>query len=585
LKSFALPLIRLLAELPEAASWGGWIDRLREIAETALRDPGRPLALLEELGPMRAAGPVTLGEVYSVLEERLRFLRRDPPLRRYGRLFVSTPEEARGRVFDHVFVLGLAEGIFPQRTQEDPLLLDVYRRPLGLKLRDHRVERERLLLRIPAAAAQSGFVASYPRLDTAQSRPRVPSFYALEVARAVEGRLPELRAFEAGAAQGAPARIGWPAPPDPAEAIDNAEYDLARLEQFTERGVEAARGWGRYLVELSDPLTRSLRARWKRWRPRWFDADGLVDPESGALELLRDSSLARQAYSPSALQQFTACPYRFFLQGVVRLRPREEPEPLAQMDPLTRGVLFHRAQQRLLEGLKSESRWPVTAATFSDAMDLADQELSRAAVDLAEDLAPAIPRVWRNEVEALRTDLRGWLREIAQEGAEWYPLHVEREFEQALPNGLRVRGVADLVEQHGVTRLLRITDHKTGKPPEGPRLGYVGGGAVLQPLLYAVALELALDQPVDRARLYYCTQRGGFRQTEIRLDQRARAYLTGALDVIQRSIVEGFLPAYPAKDACGKCEYLDLCGPYEELRTKSKPKPRLEPLLALRSMP
>jgi ATP-dependent helicase/nuclease subunit B len=32
---------------------------------------------------------------------------------------------------------------------------------------------------------------SYPRIDLDQARPRVPSFYALEAVRSVEGRLPD----------------------------------------------------------------------------------------------------------------------------------------------------------------------------------------------------------------------------------------------------------------------------------------------------------------------------------------------------------------------------------------------------------
>ncbi len=95
-----------------------------------------------------------------------------------------------------------------------------------LEMQDQRVARERMLLRSAAAAANSSFIVSYPRMDVAQARARVPSFYALEVVRAAEGRLPSLREFEKRAAASAPARLDWPAPADPREAIDDAEYDL-----------------------------------------------------------------------------------------------------------------------------------------------------------------------------------------------------------------------------------------------------------------------------------------------------------------------------------------------------------------------
>ena len=51
------------------------------------------------------------------------------------------------------------------------------------------------------AAASERFIASYPRMDAAEARPRVPSFYALELPRALEGALPKLKEFETGRAR------------------------------------------------------------------------------------------------------------------------------------------------------------------------------------------------------------------------------------------------------------------------------------------------------------------------------------------------------------------------------------------------
>ena len=114
LEKFALPLIEQLDSLPVRAPWGEWLAALAELAERALRRPDSVLAVLNEMQPMDEVGPVDLDEVYGVLADRLRFLRREPPVRRYGRVFVGAVEEARGRCFDVVFLPGLAEGLFPQ---------------------------------------------------------------------------------------------------------------------------------------------------------------------------------------------------------------------------------------------------------------------------------------------------------------------------------------------------------------------------------------------------------------------------------------------------------------------------------------
>src|SRR5439155_761858 len=118
--------------------------------------PERVLRVLAALRPLDVIGPVALGEVRDVLAAELTTLAEPPPKDRYGRVFVGTIEQARGRSFEIVFLPGLAERIFPQKPREDPILLDALRRDLGagLATQDERGRRERLLLRLAAGAAR-----------------------------------------------------------------------------------------------------------------------------------------------------------------------------------------------------------------------------------------------------------------------------------------------------------------------------------------------------------------------------------------------------------------------------------------------
>jgi ATP-dependent helicase/nuclease subunit B len=604
LEHFALPLIDALGSLPAAERWGVWLDRLAALAQTALRRPETVLAVLSELDPMSEVGPASLDEVYDVLSERLGFLRSEPPKRRYGRVFVGSIDEARGRSFDVVFLPGLAEGLFPRRALEDPLLLDEHRSGLGLEMQDQRVARERMLLRSAAAAANASFIVSYPRMDVAQARARVPSFYALEVVRAAEGRLPSLQEFGKRAARSAPARLDWPAPTNPREAIDDAEYDLAALQAALKLRGAAATGSARYLMQSNEALSRSLRTRGRRWRNFWSSADGLVDPDAATLQALETHRLAQRSYSPSSLQQFAACPYRFLLQAVFQLRPREQPARLEQMDPLTRGALFHSAQFELFRELTRADLLPVTQPRLPQTLDLADRVLDRVAARYEDELAPAILRVWKSEIENLRTDLRGWLQHVAATESEWLPAHFEFGFglppdpdrdpastseEALILDHVRLRGSIDLIERHATRNALRITDHKTGKAPQN-RPQYVGGGAMLQPLLYALAAETLLGETlsgksVESGRLFYCTQRGDFSAFDISLNDEGRGRLGRILQTIDHSIAQGFLPAAPQTGACAMCDYTAVCGPYEETRVKRKQSNRLDPLIEIRHSP
>lgn len=601
LTRFALPLIAQLDRLPKQALWGEWLRALESLAAMALARTESVARVLAELRPMAEVGPVGLDEVREVLLERLTLLRDEPPARRYGKVFVATIEEAALRTFELVFLPGLAEGVFPKKRFEDPLLLDAARREVSpyLEVQATRSARERTLLATGLGAAKDRLVISYPRLDVEEGRPRVPSFYALDVLRAAEGRLPDLRELEKRAARASDARLGWPAPNRVEDAIDDAEYDLALLGELGARPKDETAGLARYLMSVNPHLARSLRASAGRPRAPWTQSDGLFQVDPARANELAELGLKARAYGVTDLQLVAACPYRFLLHAVQRLRPRRRIAPLETLDPRTRGNLFHEAQFRAFEALKERAFAdpdgpPAPLATLLEAANAA---LDRVAADYEEALAPSIPPVWKREIEAVRKDLAGWVRGLADDGIAWRPIRAELAFgssrrEQRDPrstpdpvtvlDGIRLKGAIDLVEEDRSTRALRVTDHKTGKvPPE--LLEHVGGGEQLQPLLYALAAEKLIERPVSSARLYYCTARGGYEQREIAIDGAAREAIVRSVSLIDRLIEGGVFVSAPKKGACEYCDFRPVCGPNEEDRVRHKDRSPLALLDSLRS--
>ena len=615
LRRFALPVIDRLAAFPEQALWGEWLDHLEELAPMVLSRPDRVLAVLGDLRPMARVGPAPLADVRDVLHERLTELRAEPPARRFGRVFVGGPEQVRGRRFAVVFVPGLAERVFPQKRRQDPLLLDDLRVALnasadgtprlGLPDRHDLNAQEKLLLRLAVGAATERVHFSYPRLEVSKARPRVPSFYALDVERARTGRIPDFREVERRASQAVEARLAWPAPADPDRAIDDAEHDLAVLGELLapERSKSEVAGRARYLFRLNPGLRRALAARWARWKRTWSSHDGLCEIDDSTREMLAAHRLDARPYSPSSLQSFAVCPYKFLLGSVHRLRPREEIEPpIERMDPLTRGRLFHEVQAELVRTLDRRAELPVTRARVPAAESAIDEVLDRVAADYAEQLAPAIEGVWKDEVEALRGDLKGWLRHVANEDGEWIPMHTEFGFGLPPGNGRDpesvaepvkvdgrwlLRGVVDLIEaKAGPTARgeLRVTDHKTGR--NRTREGMVvGGGETLQPVLYGLAVEQTVGRPVHESRLSFCTAAGRYEQRVVTLDAGARRYGTEVLEIIDRAVEAGALLPAPRQGACRWCDFQAVCGPWEEQRTAGKDRARLADLAALRGLP
>ena len=602
LREFALPLLDEIERLPARATWGEWIESLSALASRALRKPTRVQSALAELEPMAEVGPVDLREVRLVLEQRLTDVIDPPSGSRYGKLFVATPDEARGMTFDVVFVPGLAERMFPQKVVEDPILPDAARRESPLRTNDQRSAAERLALRLAVGAAERHVVASYPRLDVDQARPRTPSFYALELIRAAEGVLPGFDDLARRSSSTASVRIGWPAPTDARDAIDDAEYDLAILERVLQRPAQETVGAARYLLTSNAHLGRALRFRAERWNTlHWYRSDGLVHPSAEAHAALRRHDLDARSFSPTALQNFASCPYRFLLQAVHRLSPREEPAPLEDIDPLQRGSMMHEAQFETLVRLRDDKLLPVTMANLSAARAVLDRATAEVAARYEDDLKPAIPRVWEDGVARIRADLAEWLRRMAGEDERgWTPAHFELSFGLAhdrrgqqdarsaekpldLDCGIKLRGSIDLVERRERDGWLRATDHKSGKV-RADDTTVIGGGKTLQPVLYALALEKLFgpDATVWGGRLYYCTSAGDYTSVPIPLDDNARQEAKLVAETIHDAIDRGFLPAAPAKGECTWCDYARICGPYEETRVAKKPAKDIVPLTRLR---
>ncbi len=693
LRGFALPLLDELAALPARATWGEWIDRLSALATRTLRAPDRVLAVLSALVPMSDVGPVSLRDVQLVLAPRLAEVIVPRTTRRYGHVLVATVEAIRGMAFDVVFVPGLAERMFPQKVIEDPLLLDDARVELGeLVTRDGRVADERLALRLAIGAACKRAVISYPRIDLDQGRPRVPSFYGLEVLEAAEGALPGFDELGKKADATGAARIGWPAPSDRERAIDEAEHDLALLDSFLRpdgatfsaaassaaRAVEepargqavvpfgkgtltdaasaeatsrppdessgvakvrrpaigkgtvaehsaesgsrpegtidpeasssaatsrhrpspigkgtlpgtgsqvlAPQGAAAYLLNANPHLARSLRFRARRWTvAAWKPSDGLIAETEAGRDALLVHSPTKRSFSPTALELLAQCPYRFALRTIVKLEPRDQPEAIETLGPLERGSLIHDVHFELLSELRDAGELPIT--NEGAVRDRLDAVLARVAARYRDELAPAIDRVWDDGIAGIGADLREWVRRMIDDPG-WIPRRFELAFgptgrgasdpssvEEPVDLGieppLSLRGSIDLVEE-SLDGALRATDYKTGQAKVKPE-AVTAGGTSLQPVLYALVLErLFTGTQVRGGRLYYCTSRGEFREVTVALDAVARDAVRVLSETLSAHFERAFFPAAPARGACTYCDFVAICGPFEEARQKVK---------------
>ena len=93
----------------------------------------------------------------------------------------------------------------------------------------------------------------------------------------------------------------------------------------------------------------------------------------------------------------------------------------------------------------------------------------------------------------------------------------------------------------------------------------------------------ALSRHVHRRlRLFYATMRGGYRTVDVLLNDQTRAETDRVLSTIEEAIQAGRFAAAPRDGACEYCDYLAVCGPYEEERVQRKPQTELDPCFKIR---
>ena len=568
---------------PDGRCWGEWAEILADLARAALRHPEAVLRCLEETAPMARVGPLTLAEVRAALGERLLDTGGGSSGDRYGRVFVAPIEAARGLSFPVVAIPGLSEGAVRGGLREDPILPDRRRRELdpGLPVANDRLEAARLRLATAVGAATERVLLSCSSLEVVEGRPLTPSYSLVEALRAGEGRTLTLEEIDERARRDSGVTPGLRAPQEPEAALDRPEFDLSLIGRALAPGAdaEAGRGAGAYLLR-EERLATALRREWMRNHRGWQPADGFLAAGAEAKAALGRHRPTARSYSATGLEAFASCPYRFYLKNIARLRASERPERLVGLDPLTRGSLVHDVFFRLGRELRERDLTPLPAKRLAEAVEALREVFAPEAARFREETAPAIDRIWNDQLDGLLGDLRGFLEREADNGFRvvaneltfgmtpaGYADPGSRREPAILPGGLRLRGSIDAVEEKA-DGSRRVTDYKTGqdsvRADDEKRVLF--GGQALQPLLYAFAQEAVTGKPTASGRLYYTTLRGAYHQTVVETDTaEARTLLEQFVRLLDEAITAGRFPAAPNPEAryppCRYCDYLPVCGP------------------------
>lgn len=497
---------------------------------------------------------------------------------RFGNGVVYGPlSSAVGHDLDAVFVLGCREGVLPSPRRDDAVLPDSARSLANgeLELRAGQLgEQHRQFLAALGAAPVGRRVLLMPRGDLRNSRESLASRWMLDTATELAGRPVRATDF-AKLAQGdgegvldnVPSfRSGLASADHHANLI---ERDLAVVSDHVSIGGDAADHPAAAAAQRGIAASRARRsAQFTEW-------DGnLAGHEIG--------STADRPLSPTRLQTWASCGYRYFLAYTLGLAERDDPERLIQISPLDKGSGVHKVLEDFITELLEADEMPPPSQPWSDAHRARIAELAEATFDEYEKQGrTGRPVRWRITREELLILLGDFLDadNTHRRTQRATPVSVELPFgmgdappvviELADGRSLRFRGLADRLDRSEDGRTF-VTDYKTGKGKEYKGIDRddpVKEGTTLQLGLYAEAARQLLGAEDVDAHYWLVNQaadhaRVGYPWTDDRRDR-----LVEILTVIADGIEGGEFAADPGEwdgfrgtnDNCAYCDFDSIC--------------------------
>jgi hypothetical protein len=417
----------------------------------------------------------------------------------------------------HLYVVGMDAESLSVTLSDDPLLSDADRRRLNeheqitLPLTANRRQEEDWRVRQALLRHHGDATFIMHRFDLRSSEERFPSTLYLQlrtVVQAALGHAPEQHhALTISDAQ------------DTLDALDAWGLTEQALSD-AKRGTESAPD---YLRRTAPHILHGRAAEEARASDAVTAYDGLLqDPPYPKLDLLDPGT--DTIASASRLEMFARTPYLYFVKYVLDAEPLDEPalDDEDWLDPLTRGTILHRTYELFLSGsedmgMEGLGRMPTLddEPALMNAFETAFEEATQ------QRGTPPNNQVETAAREGLKTDVRAFLRADAARGADHPDLEPKRfewsfgnrprdehpEVELATERGtLRLRGAVDRIDHLNGDVL--IWDYKTGGMRDyDPLDGLRNKRWSLQWMLYARAVEEALEDSVARSGYYFATAR------------------------------------------------------------------------------
>ena len=581
---------RSVRDLVGGAEWreGSWPPHERAAAE-------RVEASLERLGGLDRVDPrPDLPRFRRALEAELATSRGRQGRTGHG-LLTGPVGAALGVDLERVWVLGMAEGVFPGQAVEDTLLSETERAavpdallsPPARLADDHR----RFLAALAGASGERTLI--YPRGDLRRTADRLPSRWLLASAQGLQVADADGSDLLLSAGDLAKLPDGtFSDVPSPTAALracafppTSQEYDLRLLLDHRDNG----RSLGEHpLAAPGEPLEPAVTMLAERRSTAFTRFDGnlegcdIADPAGGG-----------PAVSATQLEAWATCPHGYFMRYMLGVEPVDQPERELRISPLERGDLIHTILDRFFSEIlaagvpDSVHRWGVDGRRrFAEIAEEAFAEREgQGRVGQRIFWEPERSRIRRELLVFLDVEER-WRRDescvpwASEKGFGMPPRWQEEEplppVEIPLGDGrtIRLRGAVDRIDMTDTGDIV-VIDYKTGRSNLYQRLGeapwaiYAGAGRRggpkrealprLQLPLYAeAARQMAGTEAEVIAGYWFVTASEDFRWLPLPLNDLVEAEMQWTLAGICDGIAGGVFPAYPRpRSHPAHCDYCD----------------------------
>jgi len=468
---------------------------------------------------------------------------------------------ARGIPFRALFILGLNEKVFPRAISEEPFMRDHVRRRLSEVLGNlipeklRGFEEERLLFYFLLNAARERLYLLYERSDEA-GKPKVQSHYLMDMLQKVKNistalhghdqKTPLFPPFARGDTGGCKETFQT----CPHENGEKTRNDFQDHSIYVPRGIKD-KLFGKEITLLT-PKEAGIRMALDKIAPDSFMKAFGINPVPfarsqsalGFIEsynhltaydgIIGDMSQwwekwACHGISPTTLEAFGICPFKFFMGKVLELESLEEPEKIDIIAAVDLGSLYHGILKDFY-GYLIEKGYFYKKAKEINPIKLLHDITQKYFTDIERQIPIPYPILWENKKEEILdylTKFVTWdLDRLEQTG--YIPTYLERKAhlsaqdelvklisvssKQGKASELTFKGKIDRIDLKLVpvclkqgsvenTASFRVIDYKSGKYSKENLLKPAIRGQKLQLPFYIVMAERLLSEEIKKGHI------------------------------------------------------------------------------------